>query len=410
MPAFDRLPFGPQRWLRALALSIVPLAPVAVGLNLSTTSEVHASSAPTIAFTLSGVRPEALSWLWDNLDEGLFTRAHPDNLAFQWTHAPATPEHLGYSAAARYLARVRWQGTEHTLDVAHLPYQTVRDRVPSDNYLGAKPYSFAALGVRVDGGAVVQVLVHYEATGASAEHCAVRIEALNPQDAPAAAHAVIQVIGRTLQGLQPTVMNELDQRYFNQVFLQRGSYQIGALSKQLTKRLTVVQEIKGITPDMLAWWWDHIGNTARYKLWQPIDHLSFSWRVPPTQPDMQYDIGAVQRVRETIGRSAWSLDITGADPALRPPPVPLTAGEGYFYALANPPWVGGLLPPNGLLHSWRPTPRGDGVVLTSTFENTALVQLLSRTFFDDLGRHALREFQMLPYFLPRLYRREHLGE
>ena len=39
MPAFDRLPFGPQRWLRALALSIVPLAPVAVGLNLSTTND-----------------------------------------------------------------------------------------------------------------------------------------------------------------------------------------------------------------------------------------------------------------------------------------------------------------------------------------------------------------------------------
>lgn len=410
MLTVDRLPFTPRRWLRALALSLVPLAPVAAGLSLSTTAVAHASSVQTAPFTLSDVRPEALSWLWDNLDEDLFKRAHPDHLGFRWVQPPATPQHLGYSAGARYEARVRWQGIEHVLDVQYLPYQAVRDRVPSDNFLGAKPYSFVALSVRVDGGPAVQVLVHYEPTGAHAEHCAVRIEALNPQDAPAMAEPVRQQIARTLQGLQPTVMGELDRRYFNQVFLQRGSYQIGALSKQLTKRLTVVQEIKGITPDMLAWWWDHIGNTARYKLWQPIDHLSFTWRVPPALPDMQYDIGAMQRVRENIGRSAWSLDITGADPAVRPPPVALTPGEGYFYALANPPWVGGLLPPNRLLHSWRTSPTGDGVVLTSTFDNTVLVQLLSRTFFDDLGRHALREFQMLPYFLPRLYRREHLGE
>ena len=52
----------------------------------------------------------------------------------------------------------------------------------------------------------------------------------------------------------------------------------------------------------------------------------------------------------------------------------------------------------------------DGVVLTTTFLNTALVRVLNPRFFEDLGSHALREFQMLPYFLPRLYRREQLGE
>jgi hypothetical protein len=50
------------------------------------------------------------------------------------------------------------------------------------------------------------------------------------------------------------------------------------------------------------------------------------------------------------------------------------------------------------------------VILTSTFVNTALARVVNPTFFDDLGSHALREFQMLPHFLPRLYRREHLGE
>ena len=69
-----------------------------------------------------------------------------------------------------------------------------------------------------------------------------------------------------------------------------------------------------------------------------------------------------------------------------------------------------MLPDNKIVHQWKPNPSGDGVVLTSVFVNTALATVINRTFFDDLGSHALREFQMMPYFLPRLYRREQLGE
>jgi hypothetical protein len=39
-----------------------------------------------------------------------------------------------------------------------------------------------------------------------------------------------------------------------------------------------------------------------------------------------------------------------------------------------------------------------------------LALVLNSSFFDDLGSHALREFQMLPYFLPRLYKREYLNQ
>ena len=137
--------------------------------------------------------------------------------------------------------------------------------------------------------------------------------------------------------------------------------------------------------------------------------MSFEWSVPPTQPDLRYDIGAVQKVKEYIGKSAMTLNITGADPARKAPPVPLS-DPGYFYALAKPTLLDGLLPDNQLVHQWRPSPTGDGVILSSTFVNTALARVINSTFFEDLGNHALREFQMLPYFLPRLYRREAQGE
>jgi len=399
---------GLSHALTALAMAVMPLG--SVGVLGALPGVLHAAEV-TVAqpLVLAEVRPEALNWLWDNLDEGLFQRGNRHNLAFRWLQPPATPQDLGYSAGAVYEATARLDGVVRQIRVTYLPPETVRARVASDNFLGRKPYSFLAAAVSVDGAAPFTVLVHHRSRGAQFGDTAVRIEALGAAD-PALARAYVTHLAQTLQGLQPSLMKELDARYFTAVFLKRGYYQIGATSKQLTRRLTVVQEIKGITPDMLSWWWDHIGNTDRYRMWQPVDHVSFEWAVPPTQPDLQYDIGAVQKVKEYIGTGPWSLSITGADPAVQPPPVPLQPGEGHFYARANPTWLGNLLPSNGLVHSWRANAQGDSVILTSTFENTVMAQLISRTFFDDLGRHALREFQMLPHFLPRLYRREHLGE
>ncbi|TAL13106.1 MAG: hypothetical protein EPO01_21955 [Aquabacterium sp.] len=125
---------------------------------------------------------------------------------------------------------------------------------------------------------------------------------------------------------------------------------------------------------------------------------------------MHYDVGAKQRVKEYVGKSAYWLDITGADPNAKPyPPVPLKDAD-YFYARTDLTILAGVLPSNSLVHQWHANAAGDGVVLTSTFVNTSLARILDSSFFENLGSHALREFQMLPYFLPRLYRREQLGE
>ena len=120
-------------------------------------------------------------------------------------------------------------------------------------------------------------------------------------------------------------------------------------------------------------------------------------------------MGAVQKAKEYIGKIALTLNITGADSHVVPPPVPLT-DPGFFYAKTDLTLLAGILPSNSLTHQWRPNASGDGVILTSTFVNTVLARILNKDFFDDLGSHALREFQMLPYFLPRLYKREYLNQ
>lgn len=361
-------------------------------------------------FVVEGVRPEAFSWLWDHWDEPLFKAATPRHAAFAWLTPPGSPEHLGYSAGARYRATVQLAGKPRLLEVSYLPYEQARGRVSSDNHLGSKPYSYLLQRVVVDNTHTLEVLAQYTPTGTTHGDTTVQLEARAAGLSAPLAQAYLDLLTEGLQGLSGQLMAALNTRYFQAVLQQRGRYTISPMDKQLNVTLTVEQDIKGITPDMLAWWWDHIGDTARYRLWQPIEHVSFEWTRAPQHPDMNYDIGARQRVKEYIGRLAMPLYITGADPAAEAPPVPTGDAPNYFYADTDLTWVSGILPSNKLVHRWRWNDNHDGVVLTSVFVNTALARALNVNFFDDLGKHALREFQMMPYFLPRLYRREQLGE
>lgn len=371
--------------------------------------EVHAQTAGAYAqFTVKAVRPEAFSWFWDNADEALLVGANSDNKSFSWTRPPSSPQDLGYSPWAQYRLIATFGGGAHTVDVTYLNPDTVRGRVASDNFLGAKPYSFVAQNVSVDGKPPFTVLIQYNAVGSTFADSLITIQATMAADA-ALAQAYVTHLRKTLLGLQPTLMDALNTRYFNAVLKKRGYYSAGPIDKNFNIKLTIVQEIKGIDSQMLSWWWDHIGDTARYRLWQPIDHVSFEWTVPPNSPDLQYDVGAVQKAKEYIGKHTMTLNITGADPRAITPPVDIT-DPAYFYARTDLSLLAGILPSNALVHQWRPNATGDGVILTSTFVNTALALIINPTFSDDLGSHALREFQMLPYFLPRLYKREYLHQ
>jgi hypothetical protein len=397
---FLSLPLPLAAWALGTAGLLTALQPAAALAQVS-----YSASAQ---FTVSKVRPEAFSWLWDNADLAVLKAGNPDIQSFDWEESPMSPQHLGYSTGARYRMKASWGGVAHTVVVTHVDPQTVRGRVASDNFLGTKPYSFVAQRVAVDGGTPFDVLVQYTPAGSTFSDSQMQIQATNAPD-PKLAQDYVGHLRQTYTGLSSSLMAALNERYFNAVLKKRGSYTIGAVDKKLNVRLTVTQEIKGIDVQMLNWWWDHIGDTARYRLWQPIDHISFEWTVKPTTPDLHYDIGAVQKAREYIGKSALTLAIAGADPKVIAPPVPLVDPD-FFFATADPTFTMGLLPHNVLSHQWHPNATGDGVILNTTFVNTALARVLNSTFFEDLGSHALREFQMLPYFLPRLYRREFLHE
>src|SRR5258707_350808 len=118
------------------------LASTVVGLASATTSWVavpgagHAQEATASArLTVKDARPEAYSWFWDNADEPLFKAANLENRSFRWLQAPATPQHLGYSAGARYEASSYFGGALHNVVVSYLAPATQQGRVASDNFL-----------------------------------------------------------------------------------------------------------------------------------------------------------------------------------------------------------------------------------------------------------------------------------
>ena len=56
------------------------------------------------------------------------------------------------------------------------------------------------------------------------------------------------------------------------------------------------EELFGVTPEMIDWWW--VNMEKGYPLWEPNDHKSFVWEVPP--PEGGY-LGAIQIAEEKMG-------------------------------------------------------------------------------------------------------------
>lgn len=379
-----------------------------------------------LALSVADVRPEAFSWLWNNQTLAILQHANPAIESFQWVFEPDNPHDLGYEANTEYKITAKIDGTLHDISVRYNPPASVSERVDSINFLGHRPFSFLAMSVYIDQEPAIDVLIQYTAAGERYLNSNFEIE-LTSEGSAEVVESYANFLSDTLKGTSSFLSAQFDDDYLMKELLPRGEYEVTPvdLSTGIFK-VIAVQDIKYISPDMLAWWWDHINNLERYRLWQPIDHDAFHYEVVPSNPDLQYDIGATQIIREYIGASLMTLSIAGADPDVVVPPTALTEPRPYYFyslngiegiqefnGIVNPlPSVVSIIPTsqNQLVHQWKPSESGEGVTLHSTFTLSAAVLAIQPTFGDDLGRHVMREFQMMPYFLPRLYRREWMGE
>jgi hypothetical protein len=148
-------------------------------------------------------------------------------------------------------------------------------------------------------------------------------------------------------------------------------------------------ELVGVTPEMIDWWW--VNMEKGYPLWEPTDHKSFVWEVPP--PVGGY-LGAIQIAEEAMRpMPAMKLRIRWDDP--KDCPIPVT----YEHAI-----VASGIDNKGnvmamILHQWEKSPKGTKMHSTMRFFGP-----VPPAVPEIWKAHDRAEVSRFPAFLPDFYR------
>lgn len=161
------------------------------------------------------------------------------------------------------------------------------------------------------------------------------------------------------------------------------------MSRSETKDLVIDHELPGVTPRMIDAWWPLMGDTERYKLWHPKDHIR-----------ARLDIGEEEGrtvvthcVLEKIGGIPNSLRLRLEDPDTIPIP------RRYAHVL-----TGSCLDRKGVPYAWTQHEYEEmpgGTRMRSTFRIPAKAPGF---FVRGLRKHNLEEMGRFPKFLPGLLR------
>jgi hypothetical protein len=140
---------------------------------------------------------------------------------------------------------------------------------------------------------------------------------------------------------------------------------------------------------MIDWWW--VNMEKGYPLWEPNDHKSFVWEVPP--PVGGY-LGAIQIAEEKMGpMPPMKIRIRWDDPAGCP--IPRIYEHAIVASGISPEGKVGAM----ILHEWEKSPRGCRMRSTMRF-----LQPMPPGFPEIWKKHDRAEVSTFPNFLPDLYR------
>jgi succinate dehydrogenase/fumarate reductase flavoprotein subunit len=148
-------------------------------------------------------------------------------------------------------------------------------------------------------------------------------------------------------------------------------------------------EIVGVTPEMIDWWW--VNMEKGYPLWEPDDHKSFIWEVPP--PVGGY-LGAIQIAEEKMGpMPLMKIRIRWDDPDTCP--IPGTYEHAIVASGINSEGEVQAM----ILHEYEKSPRGTRMRSTMRFLGP-----VPPSFAEIWKAHDRAEVSTFPRFLPDLYR------
>jgi len=368
----------------------------AASLSQANTTTVEVSTS------IPEVQPEMLNWWWNNIrTEARYVDWNPEHhLAYEQLQAPADPTSLHYQPGT----------SQSTTDyLSGFPVNTVttwaeqQQSMPKTHQLVA---DIQLVGFE-DLGPAAQLVYDYdvnETLDGTDVLATLTLPAVAQAAYPGIVDASVDHITTDLQRLGEFLPELFQQEFIEDELESRGTYRVENNGFWL-KTVIVDQEIKGLTPDMMNWWWDNIDSTYRYQRWHPTAHLSFEWLEAPSSPNnTTYSVGAVQRVVEYLGPYKNALLITWLpkeDAADR------VEYQHWLYAKTDLDGLNGIMPQD-MIHEYQLNETGDGIVMRSTFNVPFFLNWVMPGFTDELGNHALQEMQMLQYFLPELFAEQNL--
>jgi hypothetical protein len=158
-----------------------------------------------------------------------------------------------------------------------------------------------------------------------------------------------------------------------------------------TVDLIVEHELRGVTPEMIDWFWKNMVNPQNFQLWHPKDHISIEWEVPPEKVGNSGTIHiGVQRLGEFPARRQR---IRRVDPSSSP--ILTTYSHVRATCIISPDDK----PVIWITHEYEAAPYG--TQMRSTFRLSAKAP---KKFIDALRKHNKEEMGRLPEFLPQLYK------
>ncbi|KXS11431.1 hypothetical protein M427DRAFT_47154 [Gonapodya prolifera JEL478] len=270
--------------------------------------EISASIVPP------DVRPEALTWLWNNVDLSILKSCRNSAVrSLAWVKPPNGPAH-----------------SRETVVVKYLDPLVARGLVVQDNFLvtTARPRSFAAASVVTNNHEPLNVIVQYLLTGSAAPDIALDITLRGPNKD----HCITfgDIITTSFRVLSSLIMEQYKSRVIAVLETRAGR----GRSRPCPVKLPME------------------------KLWNPTDHVSliFSKTSSRYVPGIPYLVNTHQDIAEYIGSSLSSPSIHTSRPRLEPLP---TRG-GYWYATLVPTPLKSKVPNNHIVRAWDQVPEGAG--------------------------------------------------
>jgi len=170
------------------------------------------------------------------------------------------------------------------------------------------------------------------------------------------------------------------------------------------------QTIRGVTPPMLRWWFEHLGETMlhhgvsypRYLLWHPRDHIR--WELARPSPDGGSGQGAYFRIVEAFGANpAFYVDSTEYVEKLDEQGISLVRRIlGIEVFRLEHRFGGGAA---GASYRSRMAVGMDAGIMGKLFNDHLRPRLLSNEAATAWLTHNVEEVGMLEHILPALYAR-----